>query len=198
LGPRVPFLVISPYAKSGAITHTTYSFESILATAEEIFNLPAMTGRDRKASDTLDAFDFSRRPAPPLILQTRSCPSGFSRAEYAKILPAALTQTLQSTLHLSMQAILSAHRTRTLGQILVQQKVSRLAYVTAITFTLDNVTSAAQMLGYLTHAQENATRASIARQTDTLLDAPAGTSLSPPFGPPSDIGLLPHATPFPG
>ena len=161
LGARVPLLVISPYARRGAISHTTYSFESILATAEEIFNLPAMTDRDRMANDTLDAFDFNQKPLAPLLLQSRSCPAGFSRAEYARDLPAALTQTLQYTVHLSMQEILTAHKTRTLGQILAQQKVSRLSYVTAIAFTLNNLTTAAQQLGYLTHAQENATRAKI-------------------------------------
>lgn len=196
LGARVPFLVISPYARPGAITHTAYSFESILATAEEIFDLPAMTSRDRLASDTLDAFDFNQKPSPPLILHTRSCSAGFSRADYSRDLPAALTQTLQYTLRMTMQAILTAHKTETLGQILVQQKVSRLTYVTAMAFTINNLTSAALQLGYLTHAQENATQALLTRQTDALLDARPGSALTPPFGPASDIGRLPRATAF--
>ena len=84
LGPRVPLLVISPYARQGAISHTTYAFESVLKTAEEIYKLPSLTARDRNAHDLLDAFDFSGKPAPPLLLHTRSCSAGFSKAQYAQ------------------------------------------------------------------------------------------------------------------
>jgi phospholipase C len=196
LGPRVPFLVISPYARQGFVAHTTYSFDSILATAEEIFRLPPMTSRDRTASDTLGVFDFKQKPAPPLIVTPRSCPAGFSRAAYARLLPAALTQTLQYQLHLNMAAILDAHRTKTLGQILTQQHVSRQTLITAIIWAVDNITSTAQDLGYITHAQEDASRLKVRHQVQNLLDAPAGSAMMPPFGPASDVALLPRATPF--
>jgi phospholipase C len=195
LGPRVPLLVLSPYAKRGAVTHTTYAFESILATAEEIFGLPAMTARDRKASDVLDAFDFNQRPAKPLVLQTRTCATGISRAEYKRDLPAALTQTLQYNLRLDMQTILTRHKTKTLGQILTGQDVSRQALMVAMKFTVNNITSTAQQLGYISHAQEDSTRAKTLQQIERLLDAPPGTPLTPPFGPAADIARLPHATP---
>jgi phospholipase C len=68
LGPRVPLIVISPFAKQGAIIHTTYSFESVLKTAEELYKLPSLTDRDRTANDILDAFDFSQAPTAPFIL----------------------------------------------------------------------------------------------------------------------------------
>jgi phospholipase C len=74
LGPRVPMLIISPYARSGYISHTQYEFSSVLAFAESAFGLPPLSQRDALANDMTDSFDFSQSPLPPLILQTRSCP----------------------------------------------------------------------------------------------------------------------------
>ena len=74
LGPRVPLLIISPYAIPGYISHTQYEFSSVLKTIEERFNLPPLSDRDRNANDMLDSFDFNQAPNPPLILQPRSCP----------------------------------------------------------------------------------------------------------------------------
>jgi phospholipase C len=73
LGPRVPFLIISPYARRGYVSHTQYEFASVLKFIEEAFNIPAMGDRDSTASDTLDSFDFTQAPLPPLILNPRNC-----------------------------------------------------------------------------------------------------------------------------
>jgi len=73
-GPRVPLLIISPYAIPGYISHTQYEFSSFLKIVEERFGLPPLTDRDNGASDMLDSFNFSQTPLPPLVLQTRSCP----------------------------------------------------------------------------------------------------------------------------
>lgn len=194
LGPRVPFLVISPYARRGYVTHTTYSFESILKSAEELFNVPPLTARDRRANDTFDAFDFNQRPAPPLVLSTHSCPVGFSRAQYARLLPAALTQTLQYTLHLQAASIFQQQKTKTLGQIASAQHVARSDLLYALQWALNNISAAAQNLGYLTHAQLDSARASTMREITALLDARPGTPLTPPFGDPASIALLPHAS----
>jgi phospholipase C len=78
LGPRVPLLIISPYARHGYISHTTYEFSSFLAFVEKRFGLPALTQRDRVANNMLDSFDFTQRPLAPLTLKTRFCPH-FSR-----------------------------------------------------------------------------------------------------------------------
>jgi phospholipase C len=75
-GPRVPLLIISPYAKPAYISHTQYELSSVLKTIEERFNLPSLNGRDVVANDTLDSFDFSQKPLSPLVLQTRTCPAG--------------------------------------------------------------------------------------------------------------------------
>jgi phospholipase C len=75
LGPRVPAIIISPYAKPGYIDSTTYEFASVLRFIETIFDVPPMTSRDANASDMLGAFDFSQEPIAPLVLDQRDCPN---------------------------------------------------------------------------------------------------------------------------
>jgi phospholipase C len=77
LGPRVPLLIISPYAlyaPGGYISHSVYEPASILKFIEERFNLPYLTERDANANDLLDSFNFNQNALPPLTLQTRACP----------------------------------------------------------------------------------------------------------------------------
>jgi phospholipase C len=74
LGPRVPMLIISPYARKGYISHTQYEFASMLKFAETRFGLPTLTDRDAQANDMTDSFDFTQPPLPPLVLQERQCP----------------------------------------------------------------------------------------------------------------------------
>lgn len=74
LGPRVPLIIISPYAKQGYVSHTQYEFSSILKFIEELYGLPPLTQRDANANDTTDSFDFTQSPRSPLILQPRNCP----------------------------------------------------------------------------------------------------------------------------
>ena len=73
LGPRVPLLIISPYARAGYISHTQYEFASVLKFIEERFGLGSLGNRDSTANDMLDSFDFTQTPLPPLVLNTRSC-----------------------------------------------------------------------------------------------------------------------------
>jgi phospholipase C len=72
-GPRVPLLVISPYARPGFIFHETSDFSSVLRFIEEVNHLPSLGRRDATANDLLDAFDFQRDPIPPLVLNERDC-----------------------------------------------------------------------------------------------------------------------------
>jgi phospholipase C len=77
LGPRVPFIIISPYALPNHISTTQYEFSSVLKFAEERFNLPNLGARDANPSlnDLTDSFDFTQAPLPPLVLSPRSpCP----------------------------------------------------------------------------------------------------------------------------
>ena len=73
LGPRVPMIIISPYAISGKISHTLYEFASVLKFIEERFDLPNLTERDAEANDLTDAFNFNQSPLSPFILSTHAC-----------------------------------------------------------------------------------------------------------------------------
>ena len=67
-GPRVPLLVISPYAKPGYVSSQTGGFSSILRFIEERYNLKNLTKRDGRTSDMSDSFDFNQKPNPPLVI----------------------------------------------------------------------------------------------------------------------------------
>jgi phospholipase C len=73
LGPRVPLLIISPYAKPGYISHTVSEHSSILKFVEARYQFQPLTPRDAMASDMQDSFDFNQSPQPPLILHPRTC-----------------------------------------------------------------------------------------------------------------------------
>jgi phospholipase C len=195
-GPRVPLLVISPYARAGFITHTTYDFTSVLKTAEEILTLPSLTSRDRAARDLLDAFDFSQRPLAPMVLQPRSCPAGFSRLQYAQYVRAALSQTLSAYLHLTISAIERQHGTQTLAQVVASRHVRRGTLYSAVRYGYYALTSEARLLGYITLGQEYADDAVYMKRFDALLDAPPGSPLTAMVGSDRDIRALPDGAPF--
>jgi phospholipase C len=73
LGPRVPLLIISPYARRGYIAHSVYEHSSILKFLETRYRLPPLTSRDSGANNMLDSFDFRQVPQPPLLLAQRQC-----------------------------------------------------------------------------------------------------------------------------
>lgn len=68
LGIRVPGLVISPYARQGFVDHEVHSPASWLRVVEERFGLEPLTARDAAADDMIEAFDFTQKPRPPVIL----------------------------------------------------------------------------------------------------------------------------------
>ena len=74
LGFRVPLLVISPFAKSGYISHNQGEFSSFVKFAEENWSLPSLGQRDAlsQTSDLMDYFDFNQTPQPPLVLNPLS------------------------------------------------------------------------------------------------------------------------------
>ena len=73
LGPRVPTIVISPYAKKSFVDHTQYDFRSILKFLEDNFNLPQTMSYDRTVSSIANMMDFAREPAARFILGRQSC-----------------------------------------------------------------------------------------------------------------------------
>jgi phospholipase C len=65
LGFRVPMIVISPYAKTGYVSHVQYEFGSILKFAEEVLTLNPMSKSDTRANAVdSDCFDFTQAPRP--------------------------------------------------------------------------------------------------------------------------------------
>jgi phospholipase C len=62
LGFRVPAIVISPYAKAGYISKTSYEFGSILRYIEENFALGSLGTSDKRAHSIGDCFDYSQAP----------------------------------------------------------------------------------------------------------------------------------------
>jgi phospholipase C len=89
-GPRVPAIIISPYARPGYIDHTEYDFASVLRLVEERFDLAALTDRDAHANSLIGAFDFAQKPQPPLLLTPRTCTSGKPITDYAYQYPLLL------------------------------------------------------------------------------------------------------------
>jgi phospholipase C len=69
-GVRVLLVAVSPYAKSGYVSHATYDHSSLARFIEAKFKIPALTARDANATPPTDLFDFANPPAfltPPAL-----------------------------------------------------------------------------------------------------------------------------------
>ena len=73
-GPRVPAIIISPYAIPHHVDHGIYDFTSVLRFTEDVFGLPRLSSYDSSARSISHMMDFSQKPTKPMILQTRHCP----------------------------------------------------------------------------------------------------------------------------
>jgi len=67
-GFRVPALLVSPYARRGAIDHTTLEYSSILRFIEENWGLAPLTPRDAFANSIAGGLDFDQPPRPPHLV----------------------------------------------------------------------------------------------------------------------------------
>jgi len=76
LGFRVPFIVISPFAKPGYIDHTQAEFSSVLRFIENDFGVSSLTDRDKpgNTTDLRQFFDFTQAPIALPTLTPRTCP----------------------------------------------------------------------------------------------------------------------------
>jgi phospholipase C len=63
LGPRVPLVVVSPYARAHHVSHAVEEHTAITRFIEAVFDLPALTARDANSGALLDLFDFACAPA---------------------------------------------------------------------------------------------------------------------------------------
>jgi phospholipase C len=70
-GFRVPFVIVSPYAKKSYVSHTVYSHTSITRFIEAKWKLPALSARDANADPFTDMFDWDNPPlmTPPTFAQ---------------------------------------------------------------------------------------------------------------------------------
>ena len=73
-GPRLPLLIVSPYARPGYTDTTPTTFAGILAYAEHNFGLPALGANDAHAYDLSNAFDYSQAPRKPVAMTSRPLP----------------------------------------------------------------------------------------------------------------------------
>jgi phospholipase C len=63
LGFRVPLIAVSPYAKTGYVSHRQYEFGSIVRFVEENWNLGTLGTTDEISADFAnDFFDFAQQP----------------------------------------------------------------------------------------------------------------------------------------
>ena len=74
LGPRVPTILISPYARAHFIDHHTLNFNSILKFVESDFALPPLNANDRSAPNLLTSLNFKQKALQPLLLHPKACP----------------------------------------------------------------------------------------------------------------------------
>ena len=61
-GFRVPALVVSPFARRGAVASGTYDHTSVLKAIEWRWNLQALTPRDANAANIAEVLDFASAP----------------------------------------------------------------------------------------------------------------------------------------
>ncbi|MGI8551257.1 MAG: phospholipase C, partial [Dehalococcoidia bacterium] len=75
LGPLVPTIFISPYARPHFIDHTTYDFNAILRYIEDTYHLAPLAAGERDATSIGQDLNPAQKPLPSLILTQRQCPA---------------------------------------------------------------------------------------------------------------------------
>jgi phospholipase C len=75
-GYRVPFIVVSPYARAHYASHVVHDHTSITRFIEARFGLPALTARDANSMPPMEMFDFQNPPfmTPPTIAAHTTVP----------------------------------------------------------------------------------------------------------------------------
>jgi phospholipase C len=74
MGPRLPLVIVSPYAKKGFTDHHLATNSSILAYAENVLGVAPVSEQDAGAYDFEEAFDYSQTPTPPFALHRAVVP----------------------------------------------------------------------------------------------------------------------------
>jgi phospholipase C len=95
-GPRVPAVVVSPYARRRAVTNVVHDHTSVLATIERQWNLPALTRRDANARTLADFLDTSKpafREPPSLAKPANPVPGLLAGYQHGQPMPPKPEQT---------------------------------------------------------------------------------------------------------
>lgn len=178
-GMRVPLLIISPYARPGYVSHTVYTFESVLKTAEELWGLPPLTDADRSAHDLLDSLDVTQAPLAPLLLKPRACPPALTQAQDRGYLDQTLQHILTTMLGLPMPRIEALHRTKTLADIARARGVDPLALAAVMKSVAGAWAGGEVMLQFVEPLDEGRETYLAMRGIDKLLQAAPGTRILP-------------------
>ena len=95
LGMRVPFIVVSPFAKAHYVSHHVYSHTSLTRMVQARFELPALSARDANSDVPYDLFDFAHPPflTPPTlpVAQVDELAHHVCQAKFRKKKPAGKT-----------------------------------------------------------------------------------------------------------
>jgi phospholipase C len=78
-GPRVPLIIVSPYARPGYTDTTATTFAGLLAYVEHTFGLPPLGPNDKRAYPFTNAFNYSQAPLKPVRMTTRPLPASARR-----------------------------------------------------------------------------------------------------------------------
>ena len=78
-GPRVPLIIISPYARPGYTDTRATTFASILAYTEQTFGLAPLNVNDARAYPFTNAFNYAQTPLQPVKMITRPLPASARR-----------------------------------------------------------------------------------------------------------------------
>jgi phospholipase C len=77
-GPRLPLVIVSPYARAGFTDSTPATFASILAFTEHSFALPALGANDGAAYDFAAAFNYKQPGLRGVPMRQSPIPPGES------------------------------------------------------------------------------------------------------------------------
>jgi phospholipase C len=97
-GPRVPSIVISPYARPHFVDHNILDFDSLVKFIEDDFSLPRLNSRDASANTITSSFDFTQSPLPPLVLKHKTCPKS-AYATFTQITGAVVKVNVEHGVH---------------------------------------------------------------------------------------------------
>jgi phospholipase C len=84
-GPRVPLIIVSPYAKARYTDTTATTFAGILAYTEQNFGLAPLGPNDKWAYPFTNAFNYSQTPLNPVRMVHRPLPAS---AQHIRLTPA--------------------------------------------------------------------------------------------------------------